>query len=739
MAEALDNLQSVISPAMLAAMPNGMMQDDSMAEGETPPPVDVTVNLAERFDDDDLGKLASQAIEDFQTDENDRAAWLAMHAKWLEVYHQQHKPDVSPWVGSSTDSFPLLTEACHQFQARAYKAFFPSRQFVSAIPMDDRHGDVEKAATRVAKHLSFKLGVLDRNYKADKNQMFLASALHGSDFTKTYWHPVKKKTVVERVRAVDLVVPYGTGPRRIEDIERKTHVIRLSLNTCKKLHRDGYFIEEPKAYNGSLDETKIQKVEDKAQGQSKTGRVTGNDTCLILEQHRLWDFDGDGLSEPYIVWIDAESKKVLRVQIRYEVDEAGESVNDKEPKEFFTHYQFLPNPNGFYGLGYGHLIGNMNISANKMLRQIIDAGTLANIGNMSGFISARLGVQKGDVTLDLGKFTTIEKTVDDIRKGIYQFQFPGPNPAAIEMMQMIEQTAQRASSTTDAITGDVEKVMQPLTIMTMLEQSLQLPTSIMEQLAQSFEDELDKIFRLERDNFEGGSYFMDGQERVVVTKEDYDANLRIVPVIDPKQVTRQQKIAKAQALYEFAMSNPEIAQNPSAIHEVSKRVLEAMDTEDTESILPDPPEPLNIDDQRQENMLMLMPAGSVPPVEVFPEHDHMRHIAEIDKLIQDPVFNDEIPDEQKAVIFAHRQKHIAYQYGIERGVIPDGQGRVSGMGAQPGNPMDVQAATGGIPPGAGLAGMSAFGGAAATGPNGGAGVPAESGALGLAGLGTERI
>ena len=71
--------------------------------------------------------------------------------------------------------------------------------------------------------------------------MFMAVALHGSDFTKTYFSRTKRRTVIERVRAQDLVVPYGIGPRKIEDIERKTQVKWQSINETKILKANGWF------------------------------------------------------------------------------------------------------------------------------------------------------------------------------------------------------------------------------------------------------------------------------------------------------------------------------------------------------------------------------------------------------------------------------------------------------------------------------------------------------------------
>lgn len=701
-------------------------------------------NFASTLPEDELKQIARQVYDEYEQDEESRQEWLDKHAKWMELYYQNDKTAIEEW--QSNECIPILTEACNQFQARAYKAFFPAREFVQAIPMGDSSGKILDAADRVAKHMSFQLTVEDRNYKSDKNAMFLATALHGSDFTKTYRDPINNKNVVERVRAADLVVPYNIGRRNLDEIERKTHIIYKSINETKILAKSGYFVKPgvPMTHDKS---TPIQDVEDDAQGINRPAREN-EDICKLLEQHRLLDLDRDGIGEPYIVTEDATSKEILRIQVRYEVDEEGNPTNDKKPLEYFVHYPFLTNPDGFYGLGYGHMVGSLNDAINKILRQSIDAATLANAGNMSGYISETLGVKGGDNDVAIGKMKKIPKTVDDISKGIYTFKFPGANQSLVNLLEMLVQTAQRTSATTDAVTGDIDKVMQPQTIMTLLESSLQLPTSVMEQMALAFEEELAKLFRLNRIYFDKEQPIPDGSKTTVITPADYESNLRIVPIIDPRQVTQQQKVAKAQQVFSFVMNNPVLAQNQDIILEASKRVFEAMSVEDVDTLLPQPPPPPHqIDDQHIENMFYLLPPDKRPPFDVFPQQDHQQHIQFIDELINildsvltpkeqqtpqgtpfiDPVVQqliDAIKSADKKDIVMelmhHRRKHVAYGYAM--GAQQNGQRQLGTMAGASGNPMGVPATPPTLPP-PGNMDMQPGEGGAPPGEQGGMGSP----------------
>ncbi len=56
---------------------------------------------------------------------------------------------------------------------------------------------------------------------------------------------------------------------------------------------------------------------------------------LLLEQHRLIDMDGDGVDEPYIITLDHETQKVLRIEADFDPDDVvldGERVMKVERK-----------------------------------------------------------------------------------------------------------------------------------------------------------------------------------------------------------------------------------------------------------------------------------------------------------------------------------------------------------------------------------------------------------------------
>ena len=551
------------------------------------------VNVAESLGAEERRQIAQVCLEDFESDRQSRSGWDAMHADWVAVYNQQDYAISRPWEGSSTESLGLLTEACNSFQARAYKSFFPSRMPVAAIPVGEQGPDATARAKRVGQFLQWSLFIKDQSYKEDKAAMLLRVAVHGSDFSKTYFDPVMNKIVVRPVRAEDLYVPYSAGPVNIEDVQRKTELIHLPLNEGRIRAGEGYFLVAPDPMVIGKLRSPIQDQNDQDTGIVQV-QAESEDYAQIIEQHRDLDLDGDGIAEPYKVWVDVTSEELLRIEVRYQVDETGRPTDGRLPIEEYTHYRFLVNPDGFYGFGLGFMLGNTNIAVNKLLRQFIDATTLSIAGNMSGFISESLNISKGPVKIELGSFKSVSASTDDIQKGIKTLSFSPPPPTLMQAIGLLEARAQRIGATTDAVSGDIGKVLQPSTVTQMIDQALVVFTSVQEFLLNSWSKELNKIYRLNSLYFRGYESFVvmspDGITQSKVTADDFIQDMMILPIADPRLASQQSRLQKAQFLFDFATKNPLIAQNPAALLSVSRRLLEEMEIESIDSLLPRSPE-----------------------------------------------------------------------------------------------------------------------------------------------------
>jgi hypothetical protein len=302
-------------------------------------------------------------------------------------------------------------------------------------------------------------------------------------------------------------------------------------------------------------------------------------------------------------------------------------------------------------------------------------------------------MNKGEIALQLGKFIAVDASSDDIQKGIKTMAFPGPNEAILKAMQYLDGRAQRLSTVTDVVSGQVDKVLQPTTVMELSEQSAQLFTSIEEFQLESWNDELQKLYRLNKKHLDKAQYFaintLSGLEEVEIAPDDFGEDLRVVPIADPRLASERQKQAKATFLWQFVTTNPLTAQNPLSLYNASKRVLKTMEIEDIDEILPPlvPQEVERFDDQDTENMFFMMAPENRPMFDVFPDQDHIAHLESMAQFEANPYFQ----AVDKKAWMEHRNKHLAYAFGNDAGIFNEagpqggGPGQPDGMGAPPGD------------------------------------------------------
>lgn len=635
-------------------------------------------NLAQDLEDSLKSEIAEKCIKGFDADQESRVEWMKKHTFWMSLYMQSdYAENADPdrtW--GATESVPILAEACDQFQSRTYKIFFPNDTFVSAVPMrrtTQNRKILEERADRIGKHMSYQLGFQDRSYRQDKDALFLGVAIHGSFFTKTYFDAKLKRWKVDNVRPTDLVVNYHVGPCRLEDkaVFRKTHIIYSTVGHTEQLVNEGYLLEPAKGGEGKIDDEYQLKV-DEIQGTEKSeSGLRADEQAFLIEQQCYLDLDGTGTLKPFIATLDLVGRKLLRLTIGYEADENGNPLDDYKEVQLYTHYKYAENPDGFYGLGLGQKIGDLNSAVNIMLRQSMDAATLANEGNMSGFISENLGVDGDEVKMSLGKFRKVPNSVGDFKNSIMTMQFAGPNQALMKLAEWLDLRAQRIGAITEATTGSNEKVVQPTTLMNQIEQALEQFSSVQTRLANSLSEELQKIYKINQKYLPLVDYFVVNGEPEAITREDYNDDMLIEPIFDPKYATQSQKVARAQAELQATLQNPcivgPIEVKPEAIMAAFRRYLEALQVEDIDEICPPVSQAENLDNQLLENMYFIMPPGEGPVFDVFPEQDHATHLAQMMEL---EIYLQGMDPVQQQAVIKHKQKHEGYLYGQQRGLVP---------------------------------------------------------------------
>ena len=355
------------------------IMEDGSAEKIQDQPMDMSqvpfdANLAEYIDETELGRLSSDLLAAFESDKDSRKDWESTYTKGLDMLGFTYENRTQPFEGASGVVHPLLAESVTQFQAQAYKELLPPSGPVRTIIVGDPTPQTEQQAERVKDYMNYYVTHVMEEYDPEMDQLLFYLALSGSAFKKVYYDQILKRCVAKFVSSEDLYINYMATD--IDQAERITHSIKMSENELKKLQVSGFY-RDVKVTHGQVDTT--NEVEGKVEElDGVSSPDLGQDIeHSILEMHVDADIPGfedtSGVKLPYIVTIDEFSTKILSIRRNYE-------QNDPNFKKipYFVHFKFLPGL-GFYGFGLIHMLGGLSRTATSVLRQLIDAGTLANL------------------------------------------------------------------------------------------------------------------------------------------------------------------------------------------------------------------------------------------------------------------------------------------------------------------------------------------------------------------------
>ena len=568
-------------------------------------------NLAEELDDDVLEEIGQEIVNGFEEDEDTVSEWRENNDEWIKLAAQVKEKKSYPWPNAANIKFPLLTTAAMQFNSRAYPALVPEKDPIKARPVGyDENGEKQDIAKRIGKHMSYQILEQMDDWEEDMDRLCLILPIIGTVFKKTYYDPLKMKNVSELVLPDDLTVNYYA--QSLETAYRKTHKIYQTKNDLLESVNSGLYVECD-VENLSHSDHK-NGTQDQIQGLKEPAKHDSASPYLILECHTFYDLDDDGYEEPYIISVEYNSKKVLRISRRY--DEFNDlTINDKgdivkiEPTEYFTKFSFVPNPDGgFYDLGFGNLLAPINEVINTTTNQLLDAGTLSNL--QSGFIGKGIKLKAGNQRFEPGEWKAVPTTGEDLQKNIYPLPVREPSNVLFQLLEMMIQAGQQLSATTNPMTGENPGQNQKATTtMAVIEQGSKVFHSIYKRLYRALRKEYKKLFRLNGQYLSENEYFtiLDTEEENIDTvfRRDYsEFNADVVPAADPTIATEQKKLAKASGLMEMLQLG---TINPQ---EATRRILEAQEHHDIDTLMdvpeqqPDAETQLKMQEQQLEQAKM---------------------------------------------------------------------------------------------------------------------------------------
>ena len=622
--------------------------DDGM---EPLPDVGFDGNLADVIDSSILGRIASDLVGYIDDDLSSRQDWEDTYKQGLEFLGMKTEERTEPFEGSSGVIHPLLAESVTQFQAQAYRELLPANGPVRTQVIGEQNEMLVKQAERVKNYMNYQITYEMEEYDPELDQMLFYLPVIGSTFKKVYRDPIKQRAVSNFIHAEDLIVPYGATD--LLSSPRITHRITMDSNEVRKLQLAGFYSDIDIPTDGTSDDTmdEVQESIDDIQGIHPSNSSTD---LTLYEVHTDLDLEGfedigvdgepTGLKLPYIVTILEDTNEILSVRRNYKEDDMM-----KRAQKYFVHYKFLPGL-GFYGLGLTHMIGGLAMASTSILRQLIDAGTLANLP--AGFKARGARIRDEDSPIQPGEFRDIDVVGNTLQASLMPLPFKEPSATLYNLLGTLVDAGRRFASMADMKVGEMSGETPVGTTMAIMERGTKVMSAIHKRLHYSQKMEFKLLSKVFAQDIEPYPYMVSQQFGPEIKAQDFDQRVDVLPVSDPNIFSMSQRIALAQSELQLVQSNPEIHGGPQGLYQAYRKMYEALGVNNIDGILPPPPPPPPPANAAKENQNALMGV----PLQAFQEQDHQAHIEAHMALMSTPAM--QLNPASIVSLQGHMQEHI---------------------------------------------------------------------------------
>jgi hypothetical protein len=614
-------------------------------EKEKPSDEDFDANLAEYMDDGELAQLAGDLISEFGDDIASRKDWMQTYVDGLELLGMKIEERTEPWEGACGVYHPLLSEALVKFQAETIMETFPAQGPVRTTIVGKETPQIKEAAQRVQDDMNYQLTDVMTEFRPEHERMIWGLGLAGNAFKKVYYDPALERQVSMFIPAEDVVVPYGVSS--LQSSPRVTHVMRKTENEIKRLQVAGFYRDiDLGAPDDSLDEV------EKKIAQKMGFSATQDDRYKLLEMHVDLNLPGyedeDEIALPYVVTIEKGSQAVLAIRRNWRPED-----KTKQKRNHFVHYGYVPGF-GFYCFGLIHLVGAFAKSGTSLIRQLVDAGTLANLPG--GFKTKGARIKGDDTPIAPGEFRDMDVPSGVLKDNLMALPYKEPSQVLYSLLGTIVEEGRRFASVADMKVADMSANAPVGTTLAILERTLKVMSAVQARIHYSFKQELGLLRDIIRDYTPDEYNYEPEEGSPRAKKSDYD-RVDVIPVSDPNAATMAQKIVQYQAVLQLAQGAPQIYDLP----QLHRQMLEVLGIKNAQKLVP-----LHDDNKPKDPISENMDALGGKPLKAFIYQDQDAHITAHMSFLNDPLTAQMIGQNPMAnQITAAMQAHIAEHYGFK--------------------------------------------------------------------------
>lgn len=640
----MTSFEGQTGPDGMIHFPDGSVAVPQQMPAEAPEARSETVNLAQSMRPEELRTLGLRLKDAIEADQQSQDVFMSSVANILQVLginavNLAEGGLNKGQAGTRTDTIcsSALFETLLDLTATVMSSILPGKSPVTCQILGEPTPDLEAAAYRKAAFFNAWLQVEDKGFEKELRRIVVWSILTGSVYCKVYVDSVLDRPTVRMIRPQDFIINRDLSSHL--SAVRKTQVHRMTAKEMAVRKANGDFLDEViRPDEGGDDDGPVTFALGAISGSTQAHNTTDDKddrVYRLYECHVETVIPGDRkagrkkIPSPYIVMLDADSGKVLRVERNWKEEDPN-----RARRECFVNFSFLPSLDGE---GYG-LIQTSGASAQvstEILRELIRAGSYASMPG--GFVTSVLNKGKTSVSPQPGEFVDLRTNVP-LTQAVMALPFKEPSQALFELKNQIEDSIRRPSAIINHKVADMQGNAPMGSTLAILESLQKVPNFVLQGYHQSFFEVLNLLNECFFDWLSDDTPYpfkVPGQAAVMM-RSDFTPHLQVLPACDPTLQSGAYRLMRAEMILANALKAPDL-HNMLEVEKLFYKNLQIPEEQINQllkpdpSTLPPPPPPPCVDPVTENSML-----ASHAPVKVYPAQDHDAHIVVHKALLSNP-------------------------------------------------------------------------------------------------------
>lgn len=532
-------------------------------------------NVADMFDPDTLAKVGQSVLNGYEADKDSMDKWSEMVEFGLALVEQETHTKSIPWDGASNFKSPELMKAALKFSDRASTELLRGYNILKTKVIGDDPGEEKfKRGERVSEFQNWQLNVEMKEWRDEHEKLLYDLPYVGTVFKKTFFDAQLGRNASKLICYPNFTV--NNNVDSLEKLRRFSEMHEFSANDVKSKILMNIWLD-------AEFDLGIKNDDDDDDGtEAEQDQLTN-----FIEQDGWYDLDDDGLEEPYTFIVQESNGIVARIMPRFEpndiiANEKGEILR-VNAIDNITKYGFVRDPQGgFLDVGYTHLLAALVSATNATTNQLVDAGTLANVGG--GWLAKGFRKKMGAFRFKIGEWMQTGISAQDMHNGILPAPTKEPSPTLFSLMQFMIGSTQELAASAD-LKGALGANAPVGTTLALIDEQMQGTGAIVSRIYRAMSSEFKKLFVLNSKYVDPVQYqnVLDNPE----ANFEQDFNLQgmdIIPTANPEISTKTQRIIMAEAELSQVQTLLMMGKDPTAI---VKNFFETIGSNITDELFPE--------------------------------------------------------------------------------------------------------------------------------------------------------